>query len=169
MSNKSLSAVLLPVGSGKSHLVTELSRYRHEKRRVRVIDLDLYAEKNTPEIKSDLPKEDTIGNSWELNVFPAIKAKLLKDIENFAKDEFLIVTSNPSLLDHLKVSPDRTITLTPSTKLFVDLLEKKGPKEIAQLVTSRESFNDLKQKVYKFSSWAELAAIAARTFGLKLA
>lgn len=163
MSHK-LSAVLLPVGSGKSRLAGELTKFKHKKRSARFIDLDLYAEKNIAEVKTDLPSSDTVGNAWELKVFPKVKEQLDKDINNFPKDLFIVTTSNQRLLKYLKV--EQVVALVPGTELFIsDVIKGKSESEVALLIRSRESFYKLEKWSY-YQSWDELLSSVVKAFDL---
>lgn len=127
-----VSAVLIPVKGGKSYLANELKKYRSEgKRDLHVLDLDAHAEQHIAGLDKKIN-----GVNWELTVFPTIKKLLKESLENFPKDDFLIICSNVKLVKYCKVGEKRQYAFMPGVKLYEQILGKFSPTSPAPSSTS---------------------------------
>lgn len=165
MSFKRVNAVLLPVKGGKSRLGEALKKYQSEKKKtVRILDLDLYAEKNVPDLK-----EAVANDNWELKVFPTIRDCIAKATKDFPNDKFVIITSNPSIPKFLGVPDKRVGIYVPGTELQEEILKDLGTEEQAAARASRDKFlsSYSKDKIEAFAKFDDLTALVAKRFKLK--
>jgi RecA/RadA recombinase len=163
-----LFAIVIPQGSGKSTVATELMKYKHRNGTSHIfIDLDDFAAKKIKNI------EDIVADvvHREVNLFPTLFAEIIKILDSYPSSVVGVLTANPNFVNFMQIKPKRTFMYVPTRDFAKQLYSSLNPseEELAEIEASREKVIAAYSKAFSmYDSMSALVALITAAFDLIL-